>query len=194
MTMRDMLESQSQRITVAKRKWEECGMIGAQTMVPDMAMASSMDLAIPENMGIAHRAVLYDLWEVLGMGGTGGKTARNLVERLTAHFTREEEIIGSIFSLAGPDGAGPNPMPEEEDIVVMTAFLESELCDLRAEHDELRPDIRELVEVAEASYDQGLFDLGMRLEAHLSVEEEVHYPAALYIGRRLIGGAGGIPV
>jgi hypothetical protein len=161
-------------------------MIGAQTMVPDIALVSSIDLAIPENMGIAHRAVLYDLWEVLGMGGTGGKTVRGLVERVTAHFAREEELIGSIFALAGPDGSEAEPMPEEEDIAVMASFLESELRDLCNEHDEFRPTIRELADVAEASYDQGLYDLAMRLEAHLYLEEEVHFPAAGYIGRRLM--------
>jgi hypothetical protein len=165
-------------------------MIGARTMVPEMAMISNMDLAIPENMGIAHRAVLYDLWDVMGTGATGGKTVRGLVERLTAHFAREEELIGSIFALAGPDGPGSEPVPEEEDIAVMTAFLEKELMDLRKEHDELRPDIRELADVAEAAYDQGLYDLALRLEVHLSVEEQIHFPAAIYIGRRLMGRAG----
>ena len=161
-------------------------MIGARTMVEEMAFASSMDLAIPQNMAIAHRAVLYDLWEVLGMGGTGGKTARNLVERLTAHFAREEELMESIFTLAHPDGPEQEPVPEEDDISVMASFLESEIRDLRNEHDELRPDIRELAEVSEASYDQGLSDLAMRLEAHLYMEEQIHFPAAGYIGRRLM--------
>jgi hypothetical protein len=161
-------------------------MIGAGTMAPNIAFDSTMDLAIPENMGIAHRAVLYDLWEVLGMGGTGGKTARVLVERLTAHFHREEELMDTIFGLAGPDAPQDAPSPEKEDIAVMSAFLERELRDLREEHDELRPYIQELAEAAEASYDQGLHDLSLRLEGHLSVEEQIHFPAAIYIGRRLI--------
>jgi hypothetical protein len=166
-------------------------MIGARAMVPDSALTSSIDIAIPENMAIAHRAVLYDLWEVLGMGGTGGKTARSLVERLTAHFEREEALIGSIFALAGPDGPGAEPMPEKEDIAVMAAFLERELQDLKNEHDEFRPDIQSLVGLAESSYDQGLYDLALRLDAHLSTEEQIHFPAARYIGRSLIGGSNG---
>ena len=165
-------------------------MIGARTMAPDIALESTMDIAVAETMAIAHRAVLYDLWDVMGTGGTGGKTVRSLVERLTAHFAREEELMGAIFSLAGPDGPEPQPAPEQEDIAVMTAFLENELGDLRKEHDELRPDIRELADVAEAAYDQGLYDLALRLEAHLSMEEQIHFPAAIYIGRRMMGGAG----
>jgi len=166
-------------------------MIGARTMAPDIAFESGMDLAIPQNMGIAHRAVLYDLWEVLGMGGTGGKTVRGLVERLTAHFHREDALIGSIFSLAGPDAPENIPSPEDEDIAVITAYLAAELRDLREEHDEFRPDIRALLEIAEASYDQGLYDLALRLEVHLSIEEQIHFPAVMYIGRRLVAQNGG---
>jgi hypothetical protein len=172
-------------------------MMEAKTILADTAFASNIDLAIPENMGIAHRAVLYDLWDVMGMGGTGSKAARGLAERLTAHFAREEELIGSIFSLSGPDepflpGLPDGPSrPENEDIAIMTDYLESELRDLRNEHDEFRPDIDELKEIAEASFDHGLHDLALRLEAHLSLEENVHFPAAIYVGKRLMDGTGG---
>lgn len=165
-------------------------MMEARTEAADMAFVSSMDLAIPENMGIAHRAVLYDLWEVMATGGTGGKAARGLTERLAEHFAREEDIMGSIFSLGGPDRPGEPPAAELDDIAVMSAFLELELRDLRLEHDELRPLIDELEQTADDSSDPGLSGLALRLKAHLCLEEQVHFPAAYYVGNRLLGQTG----
>jgi hypothetical protein len=155
--------------------------------VSDLAFKSGLDLSVPQNMGIAHRAALYELWDVMGMGGIGGDVARDLAARLSSHFRREEELMDVIFSLEGPPRSGA---PEPEDIAVMISFLESELGDLRAEHGELRPKIGELMEIAEASYDQGLYDLARSLEAHLDAEEAVHFPVALYVGRRFLDDNG----
>lgn len=162
-------------------------MMEALADVSDLAFKSGLDLSVPQNMGIAHRAALYDLWDVMGMGGTGGDIARDLVARLSSHFRREEELMDVIFSLQGPprDGA-----PDPEDIAAMISFLESELGDLRAEHGELRPAIGALMDIAEASYDQGLHDLARGLEAHIDAEEAVQFPVALYVGRRFLDGHG----
>lgn len=167
-------------------------MIGAQMMVPDRTLATSIDLAIPENMAVVHRALLYDLWDVAGLGGIGGVTARSLIGRLVPHFAREEELVRSIYDLARPDPPGEQAVPEEEDIAVMASYLELELAGLREEHEEFREAIQELAEVAEAAYDQRLYDLALRLGSHLKFEEEVHFPAASFIGRCNIAGMNGV--
>jgi len=167
-------------------------MIGAQMLVPDLTLNMSIDMAIPENMAVVHRALLYDLWDVAGLGGIGGATARALIGRLVPHFAREEELVRSIYDLARPDPPGEEAIPEEEDIAVMASYIELELQDLREEHQEFRKAIQELAEVAEAAYDQRLYDLALRLGSHLEFEEEVHFPAASFIGRCNISGMKGV--
>lgn len=162
-------------------------MIGARMMVPDRTLAGGIDQSVPENMGIVHRALLWELWDVASTGGIGGRAARSLIERLTSHFSREEELVQSIYDLARPDPPEEAAGTEIEDVVVMTAYIQAEVRDLRQEHEEFRLDIDELAEAAEAAYDQRLYDLALSLRAHLDIEEEVHFPAASLIGKCLSG-------
>lgn len=162
-------------------------MIGARMMVPDRTLAGGIDQSVPENMGIVHRALLWELWDVASTGGIGGRAARSLIERLTPHFTREEELVQSVYDLARPDPPELAAGAEAEDLAVMAAFIESGIRELRQEHEEFRPDIVELSEAAEAAYDQKLYDLALSLGAHLDIEEEVHFPAAALIGKSLSG-------
>ena len=163
-------------------------MISADCGMNDGPQESNIPPSIPQQMSIAHRAVLYDLWDASTTGLTGSKTVRGLSEHLNLHFTREEELMGAIFSLDDlEDPLSPRhpgrqpfmPFPEDDDMDAMASFLESELWDLCSEHDELRATLEELKAMALVCSDPGLHDLALRLEAHLDAEEQDQYPAAM---------------
>jgi len=160
-------------------------MIGAGQRLPENTLGTTMDVLTPEHTRVVHRSLLYDLWDIAAVGGIAGPAVRDLIARLTSHFSREEELLRSIHALARP-GPRSDDAPEPEDIEIMAGFLDAELDDLRREHMEFEPAIRELEEVAEAVFDERLFALAHRLAAHLSEEERVHFPAAGLIGRTFI--------
>lgn len=141
--------------------------------------------SIPQKMASAHRAVLYDIWDILRTGQTGDKQLRGLAERLQSHFAREEELLGAIASLDTPEEPlwplGPENQysAEDADIDAMASFLESELWEICSEHDELRFELEQLWSLALDCSDSAMEDLAMRLEAHLAFEEDIHLPATL---------------
>ena len=104
---------------------------------------------------------------------------------LQTHVRKEEAYalppLGMINDALKP---APDPLQSRE-VALLADELQTHMKDMLAEHRMLRAALQEFVTAAREAKRVDLADVAVRLLAHIRLEEEVIYPAAVLLGEYL---------
>lgn len=136
---------------------------------------------VPRSLRAEHERIQAALSRAESAPEPVGGPARELSELLGMHVEREEFIALAPLGLLGPLAAGQYA-DEMQTVLPRTGVLRSGLPELLQAHDMIRAALRRLEAAARRSSNADVERLAQDLVAHLSIEEEVLYPAALLVG------------
>lgn len=139
---------------------------------------------IPRSVQQEHEELHATLSKAMLRPDSAGSAARELWRVLTPHFQREQDIA------LAPLGALPalvqgGPVDNAEVLSAMTDSLEREMPRMLREHKAIAVAVERLRVAAVSAKADDLVRFAHDLRLHALAEEEIHYPAALLVGRLL---------
>lgn len=143
-----------------------------------------MNIRVPAPISAEHQALHIDLDRASKSGGMTGAAAQEVARLLHTHTAKEEEVALAPLAFLKPLAKGEIDAWVEE-TRLLTDRLEVEYPSLLKEHFAI---VQALNRLADAADSEGLPEyvrLAEQLSAHISMEEEILYPAALLVGRYL---------
>lgn len=146
------------------------------------AQGQNAMLKTPGSIAAEHKVLHSVLQRATRETGEVGKAARELEAVLSPHFRREEEIATPPLGLLPALASGP-VTSEMAAVLPMTEALERELPQMLDEHQSIRTALRKFRAAAQAAGRTEYVAFSDELAAHAREEEEIHYPAAILVGR-----------
>ncbi|MFN3892902.1 MAG: hypothetical protein ACK4MV_21100 [Beijerinckiaceae bacterium] len=143
-----------------------------------------MNIRVPAPLSAEHHELQSELERATQAGGMTAVAAREVARLLHDHLAKEEEFalppLALLKQLA--KGADESSMAEAR---ALTQRLETEMPNLLAEHFAI---VQALNRLADAADSEGLPEqirFADKLIAHVRMEEDILYPAAILVGRHL---------
>jgi hypothetical protein len=136
---------------------------------------------IPMSLLEEHAEIAASLKAAVGAGGAVGEAAARVQALVAPHTAREQAIALPPLRLLPRLAAGETDAGMA-DLVVVADRLRAELPSLRREHVAIQRALEELWTAAWAAGTPEHAFLAQRINRHIRVDEEVHYPAALVAG------------
>lgn len=135
----------------------------------------------PKALLHGHENLFENIENIISLGGDIGKTAKLLADISHPHFKKEEEYalppLGLLLALSKGDWEiEPNAAIE------MANKLETELSEMKKEHDIICNILENLKIIAEEESNQKVKQLVNDIKLHIGIEEQVLYPATIFIG------------
>ena len=143
-----------------------------------------MNIRVPAPISAEHHALQIDLDRASKSGGMTGAAAQEIVRLLHTHMAKEEEVALAPLALLKQLAQGELDASAEATRLLTDRF-ESEYPNLLKEHFAI---VQALNRLADAADSEGLPEhmrLAEKLSAHINMEEEILYPAALLLARYL---------
>ena len=153
----------------------------ARAQDPQHAHAQQSPIGIPESMRAEHSEIHQALVRATKAKGRAGAPARDVAKLLDPHFAREEQIALPPLGLLAPLSRGEFT-PEMRSVLPMTDSLRAELPRMLEEHKAIRAATLRMIDVARATGNAAVKNLGERLALHAQSEEQLFYPAAVIVG------------
>jgi hypothetical protein len=116
--------------------------------------------------------------------GPLGEAAKRVARHFARHAEKEERLVTPLLALL-PRAAQAKPDPAMATALPLFGEFKASLDEMVAEHHVISAGLEALVKEAHAAERAEFGALAARLVAHMRLEEEVIYPAALLLGRYL---------
>jgi iron-sulfur cluster repair protein YtfE (RIC family) len=149
-----------------------------------------LDFRIPGPLKVEHEDLYEDLNRAARTGGKVGDAAMLAFKTFQNHRRREEEFAFPLLGLLGPL-ANKGVSSELSRVVSLCDRFREQMPDLIHEHDEMRKALQVMNDAALREEKPEDATLAKRLLQHMSMEEQIFYPAALvageYVKSRLYG-------
>lgn len=143
-----------------------------------------MNFTIPEPLQREHEALHEELRRATEAGGEVGEAALALAGLMHPHFVKEDKIALPPLGLLNALGRR-EINAEMAGVLALTDRLEAELPAMLEEHKAIVGAVQRLQEAAERAGRGDIVDFASQLVQHARTEEEVMYPAAVIVGRRV---------
>ena len=153
----------------------------ARAQDPQHAHAHQSPIGIPESMRAEHSEIHEALVRATKAKGRAGAAARDVAKLLDPHFVRGEQIALPPLGLLAPLSRGEFTL-EMRSVLPMTDSLRAELPRMLDEHKAIRAATLRMIEIARATGNAAVKNLGERLALHAQSEEQLFYPAAVIVG------------
>jgi hypothetical protein len=140
-----------------------------------------MRLSVPQALQSEHDELYLQLASAARLGGRLGQAARRLVRLVESHQAQEQRVALRPLGLLKPLSEGLVG-EEMKDVLALADALRADLPRLHADHRRILDALEELGEAAREADVPEYVPLAHKLIAHIRVEEEVLYPAALIVG------------
>jgi hypothetical protein len=144
---------------------------------------------IPFSLLEEHAEILMALRSAVDAGGALSAAARDALEILEPHMRHEQELALAPLRLL-PRLADGEVTADMTPLIAVTDRLRAELPALRKEHAALRRALERLWDTAWREGKPEYAFVAQRINRHITVDEEVHFPAALLVGNYLRLSAG----
>lgn len=135
----------------------------------------------PKALLNGHEYLFKDIEVIVSFGGEIGEKAKLLADISRPHFKKEEEYalppLGLLSALA--DGSWQF---ESKAAIEMAKKLQTELLQMKKEHMEIFQILKNLESLAEKEKDERVKRFVNDLKLHIEVEEQVLYPATIFVG------------
>lgn len=149
-----------------------------------------MFFRIPDSLASEHEALHTALLRAGKEPGELGQAAQEVGRRLHPHMLREEGLVFANLGLLRQLGAGVIN-PEMADAGRNADRIEQELPHLLAEHREITVALQRMLDAARAADATDYAEFAWRMLAHMRLEEDVLYPAAIVVGHHVRTRLGG---
>jgi Hemerythrin HHE cation binding domain len=143
-----------------------------------------MKTEIPRSIMLEHEELHEDLEEATLESGSIGDAAKAVEEVLQPHFLKEEEFALPPLGLLSQLSNG-KITPEMKDTIAMVDRLRANLKQMVKEHREIVARLKMLTEAALKEDKLEYVQFAENLILHAQTEEEVFYPAAIFVGKYL---------
>lgn len=140
-----------------------------------------MKFSVPKQLAQEHEELHGELAKALKAGGRTGAAAKALVEVMHNHFLKEDEVAMPPLGLL-PELSRGKVTARMKKILPLTEKLREELPVFFKEHRAILAAVKKLAAAAQKEGKAVQVQLAGKLKAHVAVEEEVLYPAALLVG------------
>lgn len=135
----------------------------------------------PKPLAQEHEALHGELAKALKAGGQTAAAAEVLVKIMHGHFVKEDELAMPPLGLLPQLARGQVPA-RMKNILPLTDKLREELPVFLKEHRAILAAVKKLGAAAQREGKPVQVQLTNKLKAHIAVEEQVLYPAAILIG------------
>lgn len=143
-----------------------------------------MTTSTPKALLKGHKNLFDDIESIISIGGSIGENAKLLKDISEPHFQKEEEFALPPLSLLSVLSEGHWSL--ESDVAMeMAEKLKTQLAGMKKEHDVIRKILENLEVLAENENNQKVKQFVNDLKLHIEVEEQVLYPATIFIGTYL---------
>ena len=143
-----------------------------------------MTLATPQSLLREHHKLHDDIARAAHLPGAIGAAAERVGRILESHVRKEEAYALPPLGMIA-DALKPAPGPDAREAVILAGELQAHLADMLAEHRMIVAALEEFISVARQADGVEYADMALQLMAHIRLEEEVLYPAALMLGQYL---------
>lgn len=143
-----------------------------------------MNPKTPQALLRGHKILFNDLGDIVSLGGDIGENAKLLADIARPHFKKEEEYALPPLSLLSALSEG-NWEIESQAAVEMAERLHVKLLEMKNEHGTIRKILKKLNDIAENINNEKVKQFTNDLELHIEVEEQVLYPATIFVGEYL---------
>ena len=140
-----------------------------------------MKFPAPKPLAQEHEALHGELAKALKAGGQTAAAAEALVKAMHGHFVKEDELAMPPLGLLPELARGQVPA-RLKNILPLTDKLREELPVFLKEHRAILAAGKRLAATARKEGKPAQVQLTNKLKAHVAVEEQVLYPAAILIG------------
>lgn len=155
-----------------------------------------MDLRIPGSLKTEHEGLYEELNKAARVTGGIGEAAMSAFKIFQHHRTREEEFAFPPLHLLR-SLAEKSVDTEFTGVIKLCDKLKGQMSTLVKEHDEMRKSLHEMNDIAMKEQKPEYASLAKRLLQHMSMEEEIYYPASLVVGEYIkekLYGAPSLPL
>jgi len=135
----------------------------------------------PKALLHGHENLFSDIEVIVSLGGGIGEDAKLLADIARPHFKKEEEYALPPLSLLSALADG-NWHFESKEAIEMANKLQTELLEMKKEHLEIFHVLKNLELLAEKENNEKVKRFVSDLKLHIEVEEQVLYPATMFIG------------
>jgi hypothetical protein len=139
---------------------------------------------IPVSLLEEHAEIVMSLRSAVEAGGALAPAARSVLEIVEPHMRREQELALAPLRFL-PRLADGEVTADMTPLIAVTDRLRAEMPALRKEHAALRRALEGLWETAWREGKPEHAFVAQRINRHITVDEEVHFPAALLVGNYL---------
>jgi hypothetical protein len=136
---------------------------------------------IPFSLLEEHAEIVMSLRSAVVAGGALAPAARQVLEIVEPHMRHEQELALAPLRLL-PRLAEGEVTADMTPLIAVTDRLRAEMPALRKEHVALRRALEGLWETAWREGKPEYAFVAQRINRHITVDEEVHFPAALLVG------------
>ena len=144
-----------------------------------------MPLTTPQSLLHEHQKLHDDIARAAHLPGAIGQAADRVARILQTHVRKEEAYALPPLGMIN-DALKPAPDPaQSRELVLLADELQTHMKDMLAEHRMLMAALQEFVTATREAGRVDLAEVAVRLLAHIRLEEEVIYPAALMLGQYL---------
>lgn len=143
-----------------------------------------MEPKTPQALLSGHKNLFNDLGNIVSLGGDIGENAKLLADIARPHFKKEEEYALPPLSLLLALSEG-NWEIESQAAVEMAERLHEKLLEMKKDHGVIRKMLKNLNELAGNINNEKVKQFANDLELHIEVEEQVLYPATIFVGEYL---------
>lgn len=147
---------------------------------PSLSLAAAQPLA-PGSMKAQHEEIIQDLTQYAARGAPTAAAARNVLELMTPHLKKEEELVFPLLALL-PDVSEGRFSGDMTSAIAAADRLRAERDALFDEHAEIQAAVGELIFAGQDTSEQRVVDLAGRIAAHAMSEIEIVEPAAVLVG------------
>ena len=135
----------------------------------------------PKALLSGHKNLFSDIENLVSLGGELGEKAKLLSEISRPHFKKEEEYALPPLSLLLTLSEG-NWTLDSNTAIEMADKLKVKLSEMKKEHSVIFKILENLEIIAENENNQNVKQFINDLKLHIEVEEQVLYPATMFIG------------
>lgn len=143
-----------------------------------------MKTKTPKALLDGHKNLFNDMESIISLGGSIGENAKLLADLSRPHFKKEEEYALPPLSLLLALSEGHWTL-ESSAAIEMAEKLKAQLAGMKKEHDVIRKILENLEVLAENENNQKVKQFVNDLKLHIEVEEQILYPATIFIGTYL---------
>lgn len=138
----------------------------------------------PEALLHGHKYLFNDIESIIELGGSIGENAKLLADISRPHFKKEEEYALPPLSLLSALSEG-NWELKSDAAIEMAERLEVKLTEMKEDHGVIRKILGDLKILAAKENNQKINQFIDDLKLHIEVEEQVLYPATIFVGKYL---------